>query len=340
MKKAAGILYVSHDGKRILLLRRADCEAEYAGTWALPGGHVEDGETAADAAVREMAEETSFRHDGELRFWTRSIRGDCDFTTHIALAKEDFQPVLNEEHSEYRWTAFDELYPVNGSGLELHPGLWVALARFGMDELGMAEAIKSGEHASPVEFMNVLMVNMRITGTGLSYRNAYEEYVWRDERYYTNERFVQRCYGLPVIWEHPSNGQPLDSKEFAKRVVGTVFLPYLKGNEVWAVVKIWDDVAREAILKEKLSTSPCVVFTPRDIGHKEPFNGEEILIEGPPSFLDHIAICAEGVWDKGGEPTGVQSATVSDAADKCLEQIEALLQRSRLDYFMRRIINR
>jgi 8-oxo-dGTP pyrophosphatase MutT (NUDIX family) len=38
---------------RLLLVRRCD-----TGDWELPGGHVDPGESAADAAVRETAEES------------------------------------------------------------------------------------------------------------------------------------------------------------------------------------------------------------------------------------------------------------------------------------------
>ncbi|WP_416519985.1 NUDIX domain-containing protein [Streptomyces achromogenes] len=41
---------------RILLIQRA--WAPYEDHWALPGGHVDPGETSLDAAVRELAEET------------------------------------------------------------------------------------------------------------------------------------------------------------------------------------------------------------------------------------------------------------------------------------------
>ena len=43
-------------GGRLLLVRRCD-----SGTWELPGGRVDVGETAVDAAVRETAEETGVR---------------------------------------------------------------------------------------------------------------------------------------------------------------------------------------------------------------------------------------------------------------------------------------
>ena len=44
-------------GAVLLQLRRADAAAE-PGQWALPGGHVECGETPTEAAIRELAEET------------------------------------------------------------------------------------------------------------------------------------------------------------------------------------------------------------------------------------------------------------------------------------------
>jgi hypothetical protein len=30
------------------------------------------------------------------------------------------------------------------------------------------------------------------------------------------------------------------------------------------------------------------------------------LVEGNPSFVDHLAICEKGVWDKGGDPSGIR----------------------------------
>ena len=43
-------------GEEVLLIRRG--KAPRLGQWSIPGGHVEWGETAAEAAVREVLEET------------------------------------------------------------------------------------------------------------------------------------------------------------------------------------------------------------------------------------------------------------------------------------------
>lgn len=52
---AVGVVARDPDG-RLLMIRRGHPPAE--GTWSLPGGRVEPGETLAAAATREVAEET------------------------------------------------------------------------------------------------------------------------------------------------------------------------------------------------------------------------------------------------------------------------------------------
>ncbi len=50
---------LAHDGDgRVLLCRLVASEGAAAGAWTLPGGGVEWGEDPADAAIRELAEET------------------------------------------------------------------------------------------------------------------------------------------------------------------------------------------------------------------------------------------------------------------------------------------
>lgn len=61
----------------ILLCRRSPASRAYPGSWDFPGGHIEDGESAGDALVRELREElgiTIERPRGAPSF--RLSRGD------------------------------------------------------------------------------------------------------------------------------------------------------------------------------------------------------------------------------------------------------------------------
>jgi len=59
------IFTIRDDVLQVLLVRRSD--HPYKGFWALPGGHVEHGrESAEDAAVRELCEETGIAWEGHL----------------------------------------------------------------------------------------------------------------------------------------------------------------------------------------------------------------------------------------------------------------------------------
>ncbi len=90
-----------------------------------------------------------------------------------------------------------------------------------MDELELARLIAAGELSSPQRHMNVSLFDMRITGTGVAFRPAKREWVYRRPENYLTPDFLARCNGLPVIWIHPK-GATLDSKEFSDRIVGTM----------------------------------------------------------------------------------------------------------------------
>jgi hypothetical protein len=308
MNRAAGILFATRDG-RVLLLRRAG--EDHKGEWAFPGGGIEAGETAEDAARRELTEETGHKYEGPLTLWTRRQKDGVDFTTF--LAKSDaFEPQLNEEHDRFAWVDRQSAL----DGMDLHPGARIALMRTDLDELGIAKAIRSGELVSPQSFGNLLLIALRITGTGASYRAGIDQYVWRDPSLYLTDHFLERCNGLPVVWEHPKDKPALDTEDFRKRIIGTILLPYIQGDEVWGIAKILDMDAGQILCDEQLSTSPCVVFVNQSSGEKyRTEDGKTLLVEGAPRLLDHLAIVANGVWDKEGPPTGVANEGTLSISD-------------------------
>ena len=58
-RPAVGVgVIISHEGKILLQLRKG---AHGAGTWSIPGGHMEYGETPEQTAERETAEEVNVR---------------------------------------------------------------------------------------------------------------------------------------------------------------------------------------------------------------------------------------------------------------------------------------
>jgi 8-oxo-dGTP diphosphatase len=107
MIHAAGILFMAPSGK-ILLLRRAAGE-DHAGTWALPGGKVRDGESRDKAAVRETLEETGFNPGYVGKWHTRRVKDGVDYVVYINNVENEFSiQKLNAEHDAWKWILPDE----------------------------------------------------------------------------------------------------------------------------------------------------------------------------------------------------------------------------------------
>ena len=90
---AGGVVFRA-DG-RVLLLRHLE------GTWVFPKGHIDPGEDALGAAVREVEEEAGVRAhcpDPALTETTRyqNVRGVARVITWFLLLSEAEQPVLRE----------------------------------------------------------------------------------------------------------------------------------------------------------------------------------------------------------------------------------------------------
>jgi 8-oxo-dGTP pyrophosphatase MutT (NUDIX family) len=328
--QAAGTLIVA-DGN-VLFLRRGN-DGDHPGEWSFPGGKIEPGETPEEAARRETLEEAGYEPHKLIQIGKASD-GAVEFTTFYHECRP-FEVALSDESTEYLWS------PIGSWPEPLHPGCryilesdaFKAIKKSHMTEMEVAQAIMRGEMSSPQFVRNMWLFAIRITGTGTSYRSKDDEYIYRPPENYLNDEFLTRCNGLTTIVDHPK-AATLDSKEFKKRKVGSVMLPYIartefrdgpsgqivvpiadpEGDEVWGISKIYDEPTATLMSQEQLSTSPCVVFRNPEVENSTVTldGGQTLLIEGKPILLDHIAICEVGVWDKGGPSTGVSTTNVQE----------------------------
>ena len=94
---------IRHGGK-ILVLKRAK-SVDRGGYWELPGGHVEPGETAEDAAVREVKEETGLEASGLAFHHTSAYdyQGRPRLSIVFIGRTDDDKIKLSAEHDDESW---------------------------------------------------------------------------------------------------------------------------------------------------------------------------------------------------------------------------------------------
>ncbi len=103
---------------RVLLLKRAASALQYPGTWDLPGGSVEDGETLESALLREVREETGLEPTIVRLLHAYAMDwppGDgttlrCVGLSYLCRAGFADTPRLRpQEHSQFAWVGVSEL---------------------------------------------------------------------------------------------------------------------------------------------------------------------------------------------------------------------------------------
>lgn len=307
----SGIMF--RQGKYVFLIQRSD-----DGTWCQPGGTVEPGELAIDAARREVLEEVGYQYDGPLT--PHSVYGD--YLTFRAEVPERFEAKLNDESLAAGWFHIDDMPK------PLHQPFAEMLAQQALNETEVAALIADGTLSSPQFFINMWMFAIRVTGTGVTWRSADQQMAFRNPDDYLTPEFLQRVAGVPLIWLHPEKNK-LDSDEFAKRVIGTLTNSWVADNgEVWTIGRVYDAEAAEIMATRQLSTSPTVTYSEAQDSIIK-IDGQPLLVEGSPVLLDHVAICEQGVWDKLLAPTGVKSDSIPNEAEKMDEEkIVALINQT------------
>ena len=126
MLRIAGRILLVDDQERVLLIHdRLDIDVADS-HWIAPGGGLEPGETPAEAAVREVYEETGIRVElssDEPAFYTERVRftfagQDTDQTNHYYLVRVcsglPVRPAANTDLEKvvalgHRWWPLDEL---------------------------------------------------------------------------------------------------------------------------------------------------------------------------------------------------------------------------------------
>lgn len=114
---AAGIMFWC--GNKLLLTLRNDPGYE---SWGIPGGGIESGETPEDAARRETLEETQYIvAPAPLEYVHTHQYRTTYFVTFRREVPEMFTPILNDEHTAFRWVT-----RLEASRMPLHPGVVAA----------------------------------------------------------------------------------------------------------------------------------------------------------------------------------------------------------------------
>ena len=125
---------VTNERGEILLIRRTD-----NGNWSLPGGAMDLGETVADAAVREVEEETGVRCKitGLLGIYTSPAHvvqytsdGEVrqEFTVVFTAEAVSGEPRTSNESSAVEWVDPSEV-----DAYEMHPSMRQRIERFRED---------------------------------------------------------------------------------------------------------------------------------------------------------------------------------------------------------------
>lgn len=112
MEKSCGVILFNED--KVLLLQHPDTNNK-KGHWDFPKGHVENGESETQTALRELAEETGiinlklfsdFRHKISYNLTKEGREISKEVIFFVGVTNET-EIVLSDEHQSYAWLNYE-----------------------------------------------------------------------------------------------------------------------------------------------------------------------------------------------------------------------------------------
>ena len=124
-KSDAGIVICINDNDEILIIRRGP-EDDKAGTWTIPGGHIESDDNSIEAgAARELFEEANITcslsdlkylgmpKPGKYYFLAMKWSGDVDV--------DKPNPKTGEiEHDDYKWATINDIKEIDDTEIPIY----------------------------------------------------------------------------------------------------------------------------------------------------------------------------------------------------------------------------
>jgi 8-oxo-dGTP pyrophosphatase MutT (NUDIX family) len=293
---SAGMVIRSPE-KKVLMVKRATAgDGDHPGEWAFPGGRRKEGEDAFAAALRETHEETGHEIDGDCSL----LHDGGGYATFLHDAKDQFEPVLNDEHTEHRWV--DPRDPPE----PLHPGVVSVLEALSPKLTPAHDALAFDRQTSRtydsvgrlhVAATNISKANVcdylgsEVPGweeLGLDPRKIYKLYRDPDEL----RKAAASFNGLPLLLRHEPTSAEDHPSELVIGATGTdaeFVAPYLRASLV-----IWPQHAIDAVENEEKRQLSCgyeytPVMRPGTTPDGEPFDGRMTQLSG-----NHVSIVQRG----------------------------------------------
>jgi 8-oxo-dGTP pyrophosphatase MutT (NUDIX family) len=124
-KKTVGIVVCLNDNQQFLILRRSNID-DRAGSWTMPGGHIDDKDNSIEAgAVRELKEEAGLSCKlGDLKYLGEPKKGKHYFLTQNWTGEVNVDipnPETGEiEHDAYKWLTINDIKDIEDTEIPIY----------------------------------------------------------------------------------------------------------------------------------------------------------------------------------------------------------------------------